>query len=227
MLERWYAARTGTINLLKMIRPPLIVFLIPAMLVTPWFVRNIVVFGKPVIGSTLVGYNMYRQNYMLGNDNYFRFVGPNEASQAIIALVKHNPNLLGTENEAQMDVFYRSEALKIVASHPVQYVFLSAYRFLLLWFNLGVAEAYGRAPAFTFYMIVMLQGLLLATALLGSWVTGWRSWPFWLIITVVFASYMAIISELRYLILVMPLIISLSAVGVQSLRSKLCASNTE
>lgn len=228
VIEGWKASRAGQGTIMKLIRPAVLFLLMVSILIAPWFTRNYLVFGKPVLGTTLIGYNLYRQNYMIGeNNNYLRFVGPKEAALAINALVARRPDLKGTENEAQMDTVYRAEALKVIAAHPVQYGLLSAYRFLPLWFNWGIEEAYGDQPPLIWYTVMAWQAVLLVTALLGVWVTRWHSWPLPASIIVVSLSYMAIISELRYLVLVMPLVISLSVVGIQKIESSLLLKSSE
>jgi len=67
----------------------------------PWEARNYAAFGRPVVGTTLVGYNLFRHNYMLPTEDYLRFVGPSEAKLAIKALLARRTDLQGTDNEAQ------------------------------------------------------------------------------------------------------------------------------
>ncbi|HXD09969.1 MAG TPA: glycosyltransferase family 39 protein, partial [Anaerolineales bacterium] len=45
-----------------------------AFIMMPWLIRNQIAFGQPVIGSSLVGYNLYRHNYIVSTDNYLRYV---------------------------------------------------------------------------------------------------------------------------------------------------------
>jgi 4-amino-4-deoxy-L-arabinose transferase-like glycosyltransferase len=217
IIESWQAHPNWRANFIKIIRPAVVMLSLAILLIIPWAFRNYKVLGKPVYGSTLVGYNLYRQNYMLGEQNYLRFVGLKEADQAVSDLVARRQDSSGTENEAQMDSVYRAEALKIITAHPVQYASLTIYRFLPLWFNWGVQEAYGSETNIVWYAVMILQAFLLVTALIGAWITRRQSWPFWVSIVVVSLSYMAIISELRYLVLVMPLVICLSVMGLQSI----------
>ncbi|HET6779034.1 MAG TPA: glycosyltransferase family 39 protein, partial [Gemmatimonadales bacterium] len=44
------------------------------LIALPWYTRNYLVFNRPVIGSTLSGYYLYRQNHILPSDDYLRFV---------------------------------------------------------------------------------------------------------------------------------------------------------
>jgi hypothetical protein len=190
-------------------------------MVLPWGVRNYAAFGRPVVGSTLAGYNLFRQNYMLPTNNYLRYVGPREAFQAVSELVARRTDLRGTENEAQMEAVYQEEAMRIIAAEPKRYIMLSAYRFLPLWFNWGVKEAYRVPVQIGDYLIFVQQGFLLVTAVLGLYVTWRRSWLLGMNILVVTLLHMAVISQLRYLIIVMPLTVTLSAIGLTNLPASL------
>ena len=157
---------------------------------------------------------------MIGTNNYLRHVGGAEGQAATDALLTRRTDLIGAENEAQMDLIYREEAIQLIRAHPTKYVLLSAYRFLPLWFNWGYAEAYGRKPIQMDYAIMAFQGILLVLALYGLHQTLWRTWPLWWSILAVNLVYMAVDSRLLYLTPVMPLVISLSAGGGTYLLSK-------
>jgi hypothetical protein len=126
--------------------PVLVLSGLVILLMAPWLIRNKIVLGRPILGSSLIGYNLYRMNYMIGTGDYFRHVGGAEGLAATQALLTRRTDLMGVENEAQMDLIYRDEAIAVIRTHPKQYLLLSAYRFLPLWFNWGYPEAYGRSP---------------------------------------------------------------------------------
>ena len=207
-------------NLFQWLRPALLTFAIVAIIMTPWLIRTKLVFGRPLIGSSLVGYNIYRHNYMLGTDDYFRNVGNDEGWNAIQALVARRTDMLGTENEAQMDLVYRAEGLKIIAANPVHYVLLSGYRFFMLWFDWRVSEAFGYKMGITEYAIVVLQVLLLFFAFFGLKNNLRQTWPLWASLIMVSMAYMAVDSRMHYTIPILPLVISLSAAGAIRLSNK-------
>jgi len=209
-LERWFTKQKP----LNKILPSAIILLASIGMMTPWVIRNSLELGKPIVGSSLVGYNIYRHNYMLGTNNYFRYVGSKEGHQALQELLARRTDLLGTENEAQMDDVYRSEGVNIIRAHPLQYAELSLFRFFPLWFNWGVNEAYGTPPDIVDYSVMAFQGTLMVLAIFVVYQTRKDLWPLWISIVAISAAYMLIDSQLRYLISVMPLVISLSAKGV-------------
>ncbi len=219
-LESW---RTR-LGFKETIRAPLILSSLVILLMMPWVIRNKIAFGRPVLGSSLIGYNLYRHNYMLGTSDYFRYVGGEEGLSAIQALVARRTDLTGQENEAQMDLVYRGEALQIIRSHPVQYLSLSAYRFLPLWFNWGYFSSYDVPMKSEDKAIMVYQGALLILALIGLIGNMKRAWPLWGSILVITLVYMAVDSQLLYLMPVMPLVMSLSAVGGTNLIGKLFPS---
>lgn len=193
---------------------PLALFVaICALVILPWQVRNYVVLGRPVIGSTLTGYNLYRHNYILQTNNYLRYVGSADGRKAVNELLARRADLQGTENEVQMNDVYQEEAKRIILAEPARYLLLSLYRFFPLWFDWGVQEAYGKSPKLQGRLILAQQALLLITAIVGLHATWRRSWLLGLIILIVSVLHMAVVSQLRYLIIVMPLTIILSAIG--------------
>lgn len=202
------------------IRPSLLTFAVVLIIMTPWIIRTKLVFGRPLIGSSLVGYNIYRHNYMLGTNDYFRNVGNDESWAAIQALVARRIDLPGTENEAQMDLVYREEGLKIIAANPVHYVLLSGYRFFMLWFDWRVSEAFGYSMGLVEYSIALLQLTLLIFAFIGLKNNLRETQPLWASLILVTISYMAVNSRMHYTIPIMPLVISLASAGVLRFNKK-------
>jgi hypothetical protein len=185
-----------------------------SVVLAPWVIRNERVFGTPAISGTLVGYNVYRMNYILQSDRFIpHYVGPTEAMDAVKHLIASS-NLSGTENEAQMDAFYLASGLRIIRSHSVGYLLLSAYRFLPLWFNVGVHAAYGTRFGLLDAVEVAQQAVLLVAAIIGAWIYRRQFWP--LVLSVVMASvaYMAVNAQARYLTDVMPAIVILAASAI-------------
>jgi 4-amino-4-deoxy-L-arabinose transferase-like glycosyltransferase len=203
------------------IRPALLLSGLVILIMVPWLIRNRLALGSSILGSSLTGYNLYRHNYMIGKNQYFRYVGPEEAAHAIKDLISRRPDLRGDENEAEMDLIYRGEALRIIKAHPAQYALLSAYRFLPLWFDWKIAEAYGRPTNRYGYLIMILQAMLLILALVGIKKRASLTWPLWGSILAISLAYMAVDARLLYVMTVMPLVISLSAVGGNKVLFKL------
>jgi 4-amino-4-deoxy-L-arabinose transferase-like glycosyltransferase len=220
-LESWQRR----LNWRERFAPVLILSSLVILLIAPWLIRNKIVLGRPVLGSSLIGYNLYRHNYLIGTNNYWHYVGGAEALAATQTLLARRTDLIGIENEAQMDLIYRDEAIKLIRTYPAQYIVLSVYRFLPLWFNWGYPEAYGREPTRIDYAVMALQGILLILALLQARRGLWQRWPLWGSILAICFVYMAVDSRLLYLTPVMPLLISLSAGGGMDLLRKLFSRN--
>jgi len=217
VVEAWWSR----LSLQKIVRPAVMLSSLLILFMAPWLLRNQLVLGRPVFGSSLIGYNLYRHNYMIDTNDYFRHVGGQEGLAATETLISRRTDLMGVENEAQMDLVYREEAIKLIRAHPLRYILLSGYRFLPLWFNWGFPEAYGRQPSRTDYAVMIGQGILLILVLFGLYRTILRTWPLWGSILAVSLIYMAVDARLLYLIPVMPLVISLSAGGAMRMLGKL------
>jgi dolichyl-phosphate-mannose-protein mannosyltransferase len=183
------------------------------MLLVPWMARNYLAFDRVVIGTTLSGYNLYRHNAMLLTDDYLKYVGPEEGRSAVQALLAGRPDLHGTENEAQMDAVYRHEALRIISAAPARYVYLSAYRFFLLWFNWGVNAKYDKNNTVLDAAMMVQQGALLLLGMVGSLSSSRRVWPLSLSVGTFLLVHMAVMGRLYLLMPVMPLAVVLSALG--------------
>lgn len=209
MIDRWNVRK----DFREWIRPTILILAVILIIVTPWIIRTKLVFGRPLIGSSLVGYNIYRHNYMLGETDYFRNVGNDEAWAAIQALIGRRTDLLGTENEAQMDLIYREEGLNIIKANPIHYALLSGYRFFMLWLDWRVSEAFGYSMGKNEYAIVLLQLILLIFTANGLRKNIRKTWPLWACLITVTLSYMAVNSRMHYIIPLMPLVISLASAG--------------
>lgn len=196
---------------------PAMTFLVTVAIVfSPWVIRNTLVFGKPIIGSSLTGYNIFRMNFIITDDTFSpHYVGAKEAYPALMNLIK-NSNLTGLENEAQMQSVYMKAGLQIIEQYPVRYLVLSLYRFMPLWFDLSVNEAYDSRYYLADYIAIVQQIFLLLGVLFGVSRGFGKNWPFILSLVLGCGAYMAIDSQMRYLVDLMPAVVILSALGVSN-----------
>ncbi len=227
LVEGWIKNPRQWSKLMAHAQPGILIALIVFVTMLPWFVRNFITFGNPVLGTSLTGYVIYRQNYMLGTDDYLRYVGSEEARLAVQALVERRTDLSRSLDEMQTDDVYRSEAMKVIKAYPGRYILLSLYRFIPLWSNWKINESYGGQTDAIGYAIMVEQAFLLVTALFGAWKTWQRSWPLWMSVVFISAAYMAVNGQLRYLVPVMPFVISLSMAGLQCLFSGQPGGNSQ
>lgn len=181
---------------------------------SPWVVRNYIVFRQPVIGTTLIGYNLYRHNAIVATDAPSHYVGPEEARQQIQALISRHPELQTPIDEAKVDAIFREEAVKLILENPVSYVRLVLYRFLPLWFNIGIREQYNDQMSALDYLVVLQQLFLLVVFVLGLWRGNKLLRLFGLSFLAYSMSYLTVGSQLRYLIPLMPIVIVISSIGI-------------
>jgi len=188
--------------------------LVLGLTLSPWVIRNQIVFGKPIFGTTLVGYNLYRHNAIVVSEVFPHYVGSDEGYKEIDALVARTPELRMPINEAQVDAVFRQEAVKAISANFGEYIELVLFRFFPLWFNIGVLEQYGRPMLFLDYLVIIEQAVLLIVFLLAIWKGNWLLRVLALSVPFFMFGYMAIDSQLRYMIPAMPLVISVSVIGV-------------
>ena len=194
---------------------PASLFLIAiGLILAPWIIRNDIVFGVPVIGSTLAGYNIFRMNFIIANNTFFpHYVGPSDAYQAVMNLIQKS-NLTGRENETQMQSFYLKAGLQIIAQHPFRYISLSLYRFLVLWFNTSVKTAYDLRLNLKDYIATIQQSVFLIAVVIGSAKNQKKYWPLILSLVLGCGAYMAVSAQLRYLVDLMQAVVILSALAI-------------
>ena len=182
--------------------------------VSPWAIRNWIVFGKPVIGTTLIGYNLYRHNSDVTVEVMPHYVGSNEATIEIESFIAQHPELLTPLNESQVDRIYRDGAIARILANPEEYIELFIYRFLPLWFNIGVLEQYNKSATILDQLIVLQQLALLFLFLVGVRKGDWFTRLIAGSILIFMLSYMAVDSQLRYLLPVAPLVIIIGVFGL-------------
>ena len=185
--------------------------------ISPWVIRNAVVFGRPVIGSTLSGYYLYRQSYHLPTDDYLRFVSGGEFESVIAGMISRRPELTGSENEAQMNEIYLQEGLQIIRENRLRYLALSAYRFVMLWFNWEVNEVYDKPNAAGDIIMGTQHLFLLVVGMIGLRGRFGQTWPLLLSIGSFTAVCMAVMAHLPYIVPVVPGLVALSAIALTQL----------
>jgi len=190
------------------------------LILLPWFIRNWLTFDQPLIGGTLLGYNLYRHNAIVAQDVPAHYVGPVEAARLVDELVARHPEMLTPLNEAEVDAIYRHEALKLIQAHPLRYMKLSFYRFLPLWFNIGVDEQYGVNMSAFDVLIMIEQTVILLFFTLGLRAGDRIVRLMGLAVTIYLFAYMAIQAQLRYVIPVASIILAIASIGISSLWSE-------
>jgi 4-amino-4-deoxy-L-arabinose transferase-like glycosyltransferase len=193
---------------------PLLAIIMFGLVVSPWMIRNQIVFGKPILATTLVGYNLYRFNAIASSEVPAHYVGPDEGYAEVQALVARVPELRRPISEGQVDAIFEREALKIIRNHLEEYIELVAFRPFPLWFNLGIPDQYGEQMGLTDYLVVIQQGILLVTFMMAIWKGNWYMRLLAASVLFFMLGYLAVDAQLRYMIVVMPLVISISVIGL-------------
>lgn len=181
-----------------------------AFTLTPWVMRNAQVFGTFLPGNTLLGYNLFRHNYFLGDEDFLHYGYAKEADPVIRQLIATTPNLRGDENEVEMDTFYKAEVLKIIKAHPVRYLQLSLYRFVALWtdFEVQRGQLFWQLVAVENGVLLLLAGLTAVRHLPHKPI---HLLPLILLIAYFAATHSLIIARMRYIMPILPLVMGLAA----------------
>ncbi len=126
----------------------------------PWAIRNQRVFHKPILTTTLGGYNLLRHNAVI-RDNEFKILTSEQfdpiARQAV-AKAGYDFNRL---NEAQLDAIFKREALEIIRTYPWRYLKLCFKRAGWLWYKINVEGPPYRNQNLMIYFF-MFPGIILA-----------------------------------------------------------------
>ena len=196
---------------------PLILGCSMLLVMSPWALRNKQVFGKAWLGTSMNGYNIWRMNTQVGTDEPLHYVSSFEADTLSKALLAKRTDLRGTENEAEMDKVYSTEAMAAIKSDPAHYVRLCAFRAFQLFTNHGVKQTYGAALTIADHAALAQQLLYLGLGFTGLWMLRKKGLVWILAIALQVAGYSAMVSQMRYLIPVMPFFLAFGAYAVSRL----------
>jgi 4-amino-4-deoxy-L-arabinose transferase-like glycosyltransferase len=193
------------------------------VVLTPWTIRNFNAFNAFIPGVTLSGYNLYRHNHILEDDDYLRYVYNREMKAAQRQLLEDNADILrGDENEYEMDQLYRQEAMEIILANPFRYLLLSLYRFIPLWTNYGVR--YGYISDLTWNISGLVNLIFLALAIFSLVRRrGMRPpeiIPIVMLLSFYTVSYMLVNARMRFIIPLIPFVLVFTSDQIISLASK-------
>ena len=181
------------------------------LILTPWIMRNFLVFKAFVPGGTLNGYNLYRHNHIIADDNYLRYVDVREMRAATVRLIEKQTDIRGDENEFEMDRIYRQEAIQIIKRYPHRYLFLSLYRFLPLWTNVGFIETWPVLWQLIGAENIILVGLAIATVRRQNRLQRAIMLPILILIVYYTLGHMMVNAKIRFIVPIMPYVIALAA----------------
>lgn len=174
-----------------------------AAFMTPWWVRNAVVFGRFVPFTTGSGYNLY-----LGNN-------PTYGAAGVDGSGNFDPVVVATINrltEVDRQRAYKDEAVRFVAENPTRTLRADAGKFVRFWNIIPntVEFRHGLYPI----VCALSYGPILLLALWSAFRSRkrWRDFaPFYLIIGYFTAVHTITMASLRYRLPIEPLLIILAA----------------
>jgi 4-amino-4-deoxy-L-arabinose transferase-like glycosyltransferase len=180
----------------------------------PWGVRNYVTFHHFIITESLAGYNLYRNSTQIESDNYIRFVSGEEGNPKIIKLLESRGLSPQTISEPDLDRLLRNEAIKVIVAHPGRYLNLCAHRALWLYYD-GEAgsQTTGSLPYVYLGMTLSLLGMIVFTLwrYRGPWIK--QLMPIWMLFFYIIPIHAMIVSQVRYFLPLVPILICVAAYG--------------
>jgi hypothetical protein len=116
---------------------PVVIFLAALILcLSPWVIRNQIVFHRPVVSTTLGGYNLLRHNGMLDRNDLRIYTAEDFAPLAreVVAKAGYRFDRL---NEVQLDQVFKLAAIQQIRAFPWRYLKLCVLRSIWLWYKIN------------------------------------------------------------------------------------------
>jgi 4-amino-4-deoxy-L-arabinose transferase-like glycosyltransferase len=208
-----------------------------AAVLSPWAMRNYIVFNAFIPASSYSGVPLYESNFALGEADYLRQRSSEDGTASIRNLLEARfgpvPNAtdLGSYaklkglNELEVNKIASREVVKLVREYPDRYALLSIVRFFRVWFHhrfvnfVILGEPLPKA-----WLIAAFNGFLLALA--GAaviWFRGPWVWPaVFLVVLIAYSSaiYAATNAVGRYSVPMMPYVMVFAAYTIIQLLTK-------
>lgn len=197
-------------NLLKSSKVLFFSVLTYTILLSPWWIRNYIIFDAFVPFSTSSGMNFY-----LGN-NERNLNGGCDWSQDVD--VKKVEYLNSIKSEIERNKAYTSEAKQYIVENPGRFIELAVLKFKRYYNVVPNAEGFNRG--LYKWISILSYGVILALALYGTIVTRKeykKLFPIYLLFVYFTLIHIIIITSLRYRLPLEPFMILLASTGIVSI----------
>lgn len=201
-------------NFVKSIQVFLFSILTYAALLSPWWIRNYIIFDAFVPFSTSSGMNFY-----LGNNEHNLNGGCDWSQDVDPKKVEH---LNSIENEIERNTAYTSEAKQYIVQNPERFLELAILKFKR-YYNV-IPNAEGFNSGLYKWISILSYGVILAFALYGVIVTRKEYkmlFPIYLLFAYFTFIHIVIIASLRYRLPLEPFMILFASVAIVNFYSKL------
>jgi hypothetical protein len=180
----------------------------------PWVVRNYLVFGEPIVTTTLGGFVLYRHNGMIEEGKYHVGYPHPEFAQKVRRLTNATGRPLASFTESELHALLYAEGQRIIRTYPWRYVKLTALRTVWIWYN----ENSGRG-------LYAVQNFLIYLFALGGLFYALRSRePVYFLLLAHIAYFVAVHSAInvqyRFICPIMPYMILLAGLPVYAWRHR-------
>ncbi len=175
-----------------------------AACLTPWWVRNQLLFNHFVAFTTGSAQNLYLGNNPRNFDGGIRWGA--DVDPAVVARIRAIPD------EVERQKAFIAEAKRYIVAHPAAFIRLMGMKFLRFWNVVPNADAY---EGVAFKLISVLSfGPVLLLAIVGAfqrWTLFSRLLPIYLLIAFFTLLHVVTIASLRYRLPLEPFLIVLAA----------------
>ncbi|MEW6095879.1 MAG: glycosyltransferase family 39 protein [bacterium] len=152
------------------------------LILSPWIIRNYMVFHTFVPTSTLGGYTLYIGHYLNGVDTIPLSKMPPHIKEKIknslkiyndkaSIIIYRRFHIIPAVSEPYIDKIFYKEAVRNICSNPRKFSVLMWKKFLRFWFHL----AYPSPSLPRQVMIAIIHGILISFAIVGC-IFGFSSW---------------------------------------------------
>lgn len=201
-------------DILKSIKILLMSILIYALLLSPWWIRNYVIFDSFIPFTTSSGMNFY-----LGNNEYNLQGGCDWSKDVDGKKVEY---INSVESEIEKNKAYTSEAKQYIAKNPERFLELAWLKFKR-FYNV-VPNADGFNSGFYKWISILSYGIILPFGLYGAFITRReykKLFPIYLLFVYFTLIHVVIIASLRYRLPLEPFMIFFASIAVSHFYTKL------
>ncbi len=189
------------------LKSPAVFLIVFLAVLSPWIIRNYVVFDRFIPVAVNAGGSFFRGNY---DEGTLGAMHSNYEPQMPEEITSRYEDL----DEVGIDRLLMKEGVEYVRNHPSTFVKLCALKLARFWLNLG----YPTPPSSMSIAYAIGNGALIALALFGIFGSGLvdnrAALPVHLLVLYYTALHMLLFAVARYSIPVMPYVLAFAAAGI-------------
>jgi 4-amino-4-deoxy-L-arabinose transferase-like glycosyltransferase len=186
--------------------------------ISPWVIRNYLVFEKFIPTSTLAGYNLIKDHYYLDSEDFLRELGSRRLLESSVERELHTRGeTLRDKSEAERDLIYRGLAFEKIKAYPQRYIVVSGDRILRFFLSVTMREK----PSLKQIAVMTLNAFLIFFAIISFFIShdNWlfRGFSIWVLIGYFMLTHIWIHANVQYCFPIIPYIIMFASNSIVSI----------